>query len=375
MDPALERTPAGLPAAAAAGVLELAPYGACIVRDGRVAAANRWLREFAGATGVPRPARVGSPGGPRARRRASWPRGQPPRRRPRIIRLPDPSGGWRFFELRAGSLLLDEGPAVQALLLDVTERVRAEDRLRAGAAALEQVEPAAADLRRRADARPDEPGLGRRELPGPRAGRRGAGFQAGLCEALRGSLAKARRILADARTYLKVLELGGVAPEPVELGALAATTVESLRLLAEAKGQRVTVTVDGAGAAQADPLLQEALWQLLANAVKYGPADSEIEIVVRGGPAVRIEVRDRGPGVPAADRERIFHRYERVDKGPIAGVGLGLSIATRILRLHGGDLRVEDHPGGGSRFIAEFPSERPSTQPQRAGELKGAQAG
>jgi signal transduction histidine kinase len=350
-----ERSPAGLPAAAAAGVLEQAPFGACILRDGRVVHANRWLRELGGAPGIlpdllalvhpedrPLAARELTPG--------------PADDVPAVptVRLRDPSGGWRFVEWCAAGIVLDEGPAVRVLLLDVTERVRAEARLRERAAELEQ----ANQLRRifgdvLTHDLTNPVWVAENYLALALDGEVPESKRA-LCEALRGSLAKARRILADARTYLKVLELGGAAPETLDLGAVATATAESLRLLAEAKGQRVSVTVDGSAAAQADPLLQEALWQLVANAVKYGPPDSVIEVVVRGGPAVRVEVRDRGPGVPAADRERIFHRYERVDKGPIAGVGLGLSIAARILRLHGGDLRVEDNPGGGSRFIAEI---------------------
>jgi signal transduction histidine kinase len=354
------RACAALPAAAAAAVLESAPFGACVLRDGRIVHANRWLRELAcGAGGPDDPAPLLDLVHPEDRALAAEELERSPdaaAQAPPSVRLRDREGGWRVVELRACAVALDDGPAVQATLVDVTERARGEARLRERAADLEE----ANRLRRIfGDVLTHDLtnpvwvaenylilALDGGVVPEPRLP---------LCEAMRGALAKARRILNDARTYLKVLELPAAAPETVDLGVLAAGAAESLRALADAKGQRVSVTVEGTAAAQADPLLQEALWQLIANAVKYGPADGEIEVLVRGGDAVRLEVRDRGPGVPAADRERIFHRYERVDKGPIAGVGLGLSIATRILRLHGGSLRVEDNPGGGSRFIAEIP--------------------
>jgi two-component system OmpR family sensor kinase len=70
-----------------------------------------------------------------------------------------------------------------------------------------------------------------------------------------------------------------------------------------------------------------------------------------------IRVLDRGPGVPAAQRERIFEPFYRLPGASEreGGVGLGLSLVKSISERHGGSVRCEDRPGGGAAFIVEFP--------------------
>ena len=177
-------------------------------------------------------------------------------------------------------------------------------------------------------------------------------------DGMRGSLAKARGILADARTYLKLRDMAALSVEDTDLGELVEAAVESLRPLGDEKGQKITVTRSGSAVVAATPLIKEVAGQLLANAIKFGPPGSAIEVSVSAGPRVRLEVRDSGAGVPQEARERIFQRFGSMDKGPIAGVGLGLAIVRRLATLHGGDVWVEDNPGGGSNFIAEFPAGR-----------------
>lgn len=100
---------------------------------------------------------------------------------------------------------------------------------------------------------------------------------------------------------------------------------------------------------------------LIDNAAKYGAAGGEVVVRLarREGPAgVRIEVLDRGPGVPAAQRERIFEKFHRVDDALTAehaGAGLGLSIARQLARGLGGELRHAPREGGGAAFILELP--------------------
>jgi len=175
-------------------------------------------------------------------------------------------------------------------------------------------------------------------------------------DAMRGSLAKARGILADARTYLKLQDLAAPGGENVDLGQIVEAVAKSLRPLGDEKGQ--TLTVSGAGSAMifASPLVKEVVSQLISNALKFAPPDSAIEVSLSSGRRVRLEVRDRGPGVPEECRERIFKRFEGMEKGPITGVGLGLAIVRRIVDLHGGRVWVEENPGGGSIFIVEFPA-------------------
>ena len=87
---------------------------------------------------------------------------------------------------------------------------------------------------------------------------------------------------------------------------------------------------------------------LVANARRFSPAEHPVELAVRvEQDRVRFEVLDRGPGVPAADRRRIFERREHGAEG---GPGLGLYMAEGLARAMGGEVGVEDREGGGSRF-------------------------
>lgn len=112
--------------------------------------------------------------------------------------------------------------------------------------------------------------------------------------------------------------------------------------------------LDGAPVAvRGDPrLLRRLLRNLLENARRYG-ADTPIEVTLAGeaGPAV-LRVCDRGPGVPATERERIFEPFYRPagTREPEGGVGLGLALVRQIARKHGGDARCTPRDGGGSCF-------------------------
>jgi two-component system, OmpR family, sensor histidine kinase MtrB len=108
--------------------------------------------------------------------------------------------------------------------------------------------------------------------------------------------------------------------------------------------------------------LSRVIANLLDNAAKYGDGATRVELRKRGD-AVLIAVEDDGPGVPADDREAIFHRFNRGSSAGhrrgIDGVGLGLSLVAEHIRLHGGSVWVEDRDDGqtGARFVIELPAE------------------
>ena len=95
--------------------------------------------------------------------------------------------------------------------------------------------------------------------------------------------------------------------------------------------------------------LRRALANLMENARRYGGGD--MDVTVADAPdAVRIRVEDRGPGIPAAERDRVFEPYTRLETSRArhtGGAGLGLAIARAVARAHGGDIVLSDRPGGG----------------------------
>lgn len=104
-----------------------------------------------------------------------------------------------------------------------------------------------------------------------------------------------------------------------------------------------------------DVLIEQVLINLLENAAKYTPAGSPIDIAVAARPGeVLVTVADRGPGVPDEERERIFEKFHRADRGA-GGIGLGLAICRGIVTAHGGRLWVDHRPGGGAAFRFTLP--------------------
>jgi signal transduction histidine kinase len=115
----------------------------------------------------------------------------------------------------------------------------------------------------------------------------------------------------------------------------------------------------------ADPtLLRHVLDNLVSNAIKYTPAGTppRVDIRARTGPGgtTRIEVADRGIGIPPADRPKVFAAFYRCANGrDYPGTGLGLAICRRIIEQHGGTMGVDDNPGGGSCFWFTLPAQPP----------------
>jgi len=147
----------------------------------------------------------------------------------------------------------------------------------------------------------------------------------------------------------------GAAPafEPVDLTAVVAQECAYLDVPLQAE----TISVDGNAR-----LLHRLVRNLLENARRHGGGDVDAEL--RGTPAaVELDVRDRGPGVSAAERERVFEPFYRALGATEAsgGVGLGLSLVRQIARQHGGDVQCLPRDGGGSIFRLTLPRTAPHT--------------
>jgi len=107
--------------------------------------------------------------------------------------------------------------------------------------------------------------------------------------------------------------------------------------------------------------LRTMLANVLDNAVKYTPPAGRVDVEVRAEPQdALIEVRDTGPGIPAAERERVFDRFYRVPGSAQTGSGLGLAIARRIAQAHGGSIELGDAAPQGLRVTVRLPLAAPS---------------
>lgn len=162
---------------------------------------------------------------------------------------------------------------------------------------------------------------------------------------------------------LQRLEAGvGVeAAEPFDLRALLAEVVEDAGFEAAAAGRSVTLqTITLSPTVVGDPgLLRSAFENLVRNAVHHTGPGSSVEVgLAAAGDAVEVTVRDHGHGVPDEDLDRIFEPFARVDETrdrSSGGVGLGLAIAARAIRAHGGAVRAANHPDGGLVVTVRLP--------------------
>jgi len=174
-----------------------------------------------------------------------------------------------------------------------------------------------------------------------------------------------RRELLDAAT-LELRELSDLTAELVDLAADPAAVAESVEVarldeLAERVVDRFRRRTGREIALRATPApvevrvaaVERAIGNLIDNAHKWSPPGAVIEVEVDGG-AVR--VRDRGPGVDAADKDRVFDRFYRAPAARTTpGSGLGLAIVKKVVEDHGGTVLVADRPGGGAEVGFELP--------------------
>lgn len=163
-------------------------------------------------------------------------------------------------------------------------------------------------------------------------------------------------------------------PEPVDLSALTTAMAAKVRALVADDEARFTLTGTASGIAVLDPQrVTQAVMQLAANAVTHTPPGTPVEISSAvSGAAIEFRVADRGPGIPAQQRERIFERFARLDPRHADGTGLGLSIVAAIAAAHGGSVGLADTtattefrtrapatPGTGATFVLTLPLRRP----------------
>lgn len=146
-------------------------------------------------------------------------------------------------------------------------------------------------------------------------------------------------------------------------------TVQRYQGLAEQRSIKLAPTLAMPGPAGPEPvvdgdpaLLRAMAENLVRNAIRHSPRESAVQIEVGlDGQHVSLAVRDRGPGIPSDQIEKIFDAFYRVppEDQPHEGSGLGLAIARSVTRLHHGSIAARNHPEGGCEFVVRLPLRGP----------------
>ena len=146
----------------------------------------------------------------------------------------------------------------------------------------------------------------------------------------------------------------------VDLAALTAEALHTLRPVADKAGQRIVAELPASVRLRGDATkLSQIVYNLADNAIKYTPEGGEIQVglTVKGRSAI-LTVSDNGIGIPEEEQAHVFDRFYRVDKArsrATGGTGLGLSIVRQMVQLHGGSITLSSRPGHGTTFTVTLP--------------------
>jgi PAS domain S-box-containing protein len=287
-------------------------------------------------------------------------------------RLAQPDGSIRWVHMRAEPVHSRDGESLglRGICQDVTAQRAVQDAM---LDAVERERAAAAELRAADQVKDEFLSTVSHELRTPLTSILGFASLVEADESTRPELVAP--ILRNANEMLWMIErlldftriqAGMVDDRPVTIG-LAAELERALHSLERLLVDHVLrLEVDGDLVARVDPVaLDRILGNLVGNAVKFSPPQTEISVVARSeaGEAV-VRVQDRGPGVGIEHRERIFDRFVQAPEQPAGrrGTGIGLAIVKRHVELAGGRVWCEDAPHGGACFAFTLPlADRPET--------------
>ena len=257
--------------------------------------------------------------------------------------------------------------AVADLLAGIVEKGRQQTEAEARVEALKAIDEARSELialvthelrtplavvRAYADLLADEPPLGDRDSRDlARRQTRSAWHRATLEQ-----IERLDRLVDSILASVRVVPEGPAAVTPIDLGALVAEVIESLRPILERHPVEIVPSVRLHGLAD-PPRLRQIVEHLVENAVKYAPPDTPIRIdwALREG-VVQLGVSDEGPGIPDEWRERIFEPYARRDTHTARGSGIGLYAAKRLGESMGARLWCEPAHPQGARFVVALPA-------------------
>ena len=191
------------------------------------------------------------------------------------------------------------------------------------------------------------------------AARNGSEGQRALVNILAG-VDRASHLVGQLLALSRLDESRELARDPVDIAATVRSVI--LDCLPQADRRDVELSFEDARAARIrisgnGEALGMMVRNLVDNAVKYSPGGSTVTVSLeRTGDSVRLSVSDQGPGIPAADRDKVFDRFSRRAHNDSWGSGLGLSIVRRVVELHGGEIVLDDADGGGLRVTVSLPT-------------------
>lgn len=172
------------------------------------------------------------------------------------------------------------------------------------------------------------------------------------------NIQKAANMIQKAYVLAKLEDTSQLEKTWLDLNSLFSRVIEDLDSVIKSKNISVSYLPEGEYSVMANSMIEEVFSNLITNAVKYGPENSEITVDIESEEGLWVvKVYDRGVGIPDEHKETIFQRFKKVEKQGIKGTGLGLAIVKRIVELHRGKVWVEDNPDGGSVFCVALPKQ------------------
>ncbi|WP_445474897.1 PAS domain S-box protein [Methanococcoides methylutens] len=167
---------------------------------------------------------------------------------------------------------------------------------------------------------------------------------------------KLMELIESAASFAKFETIDDINFEPIELAGMLKDVAKQFQYQANQKNISIEHPAHGEYNALANPMIEEVFTNLISNAIKYSPDNSNVIVdILNEDQDWKVTVTDFGDGIPDDEKSLIFDRFKRVDKKGVKGTGLGLAIVKRIVDLHGGDLTVEDNPGrSGTVFGVTF---------------------
>ncbi|GIH80632.1 sensor histidine kinase [Planobispora longispora] len=183
-------------------------------------------------------------------------------------------------------------------------------------------------------------------------------------------------VLLDELLLLASLNAGtaAFAPERIDLSEVVRRVVGEVAERAEQKEHAVRLNASPGVEVRGDAgYLGIALRHVLDNAIKFTPSGGVIDVRVAAEPEPVVEIRDTGTGIEARDLPHVledFYRASEMEEQAVAGTGVGLAIAEKIVKLHGGAVRLESEPGEGTCVRLSFPNPDRDPGPARRGTVR-----